>query len=359
MLQVLSWLSQQGLFPIEFIVHVDPDFFKRIMPEWKEYLRRAVSQQSSEAHEEVIAAGTFCHRESAFLQEIAMEAAMSERQNVWIDGSLSNGPWFSMEFDDIRKRFPHYRIAIIYITASEATVRARIAKRSRETGRNIPESEIVRSLQSPEESIRLLSPKTDLVIRITNESTIKLSCVEDYSGNWHQGLYKHFGVISHQHDSFPDWLGPLYFANTSLVGEPFVTLALPTSLGEEYGREILTGFMEKEGHVIPNWKSRWFVLTPGKLSYYSKVDKSLRGDCVLTKQSSVRIDDSVEPSTPCAKKKLQMRKSNSGNFLMTMLNGHPRYIFTVKGRRSDGSVVRITIDAGSVETRIQWVEAIE
>jgi hypothetical protein len=34
-------------------------------------------------------------------------------------------------FDDHRKRFPHYRIAIIYISASEATVRSRIAKRSR------------------------------------------------------------------------------------------------------------------------------------------------------------------------------------------------------------------------------------
>jgi hypothetical protein len=41
-----------------------------------------------------------CHRESAFLQEIAMEAAMSERQNVWIDGSLSNGEWFSMVSGD-------------------------------------------------------------------------------------------------------------------------------------------------------------------------------------------------------------------------------------------------------------------
>lgn len=30
---VLSWLSKQGLFPLEYIVHIDPDFFKRIMPE--------------------------------------------------------------------------------------------------------------------------------------------------------------------------------------------------------------------------------------------------------------------------------------------------------------------------------------
>jgi hypothetical protein len=30
---VLSWLSKQGLFPLEYIVHIDPDLFKRIMPE--------------------------------------------------------------------------------------------------------------------------------------------------------------------------------------------------------------------------------------------------------------------------------------------------------------------------------------
>ena len=65
--------------------------------QWKEYLRRAALQEGSDAnHEEVVAAGTSCHRESAFLQEVAMEAAMSERQNIWIDGSLSNGSWFSM-----------------------------------------------------------------------------------------------------------------------------------------------------------------------------------------------------------------------------------------------------------------------
>ena len=63
--------------------------------QWKGYVSYA-SRSSQEEHDEESAAGTMCHRESAFLQEIAMEAAMSERQNVWIDGSLSNGPWFSM-----------------------------------------------------------------------------------------------------------------------------------------------------------------------------------------------------------------------------------------------------------------------
>ena len=47
---VLSWLSAQKLFPLEYVVHVDPDFFKSIMPEWPSY--REVDEEQ---------AGSFCH----------------------------------------------------------------------------------------------------------------------------------------------------------------------------------------------------------------------------------------------------------------------------------------------------------
>ncbi len=40
-------------------------------------------------------AGTACHQESAYLQEIASEVAMRDRQHVWVDGSLSDGQWYS------------------------------------------------------------------------------------------------------------------------------------------------------------------------------------------------------------------------------------------------------------------------
>lgn len=47
---VLSWLSTQGLFPLEFIAHIDPDFFKRVMPEWDTY--RSQGEEN---------AGSLCH----------------------------------------------------------------------------------------------------------------------------------------------------------------------------------------------------------------------------------------------------------------------------------------------------------
>jgi hypothetical protein len=163
-----------------------------------------------------------------------------------------------------------------------------------ETGRTIPESEIVRSLQSPEESIRLLAPKTDLVIRIINETSIILKCVEDHSGNWYRGLHKHFGVISHQHPHFPDWLGPLYFEDTSLVGYPLEVVRSPLERlrtprpienikSGMLGKKVFPLFLMKPSpHCflfakgsMQNWKTRWFVLQPGKLLYCSKTDKVL------------------------------------------------------------------------------------
>lgn len=125
-------------------------------------------------------------------------------------------------FDDIRHRYPHYRIGIFYITASEATVRARIAKRSLETGRSVPEEQVLRSLESPEHSLRMLAPKTDLVVRIENEDAIILKCVEDYSGNWVRGLGRLFSGVECESLKFPDSLGPLYLEITSLWGHPFV-----------------------------------------------------------------------------------------------------------------------------------------
>ena len=79
----LNWLSKQGLFPLEQIVHIDPDYFKRVMPEWKSYIGCNAEQS-----------GTLCHQESGYIQEIAQEVALNNCQNVWIDGSMRDWRWY-------------------------------------------------------------------------------------------------------------------------------------------------------------------------------------------------------------------------------------------------------------------------
>ena len=90
---VLSWMSRHGYFPLEEIVHIDPDHFKKCMPEWEGYAKCGGTE-----------AGNQCHRESGFLQEVAQEVAMRSLQNIWVDGSLRDGAWFAGVFQDIRRR---------------------------------------------------------------------------------------------------------------------------------------------------------------------------------------------------------------------------------------------------------------
>ena len=37
---------------------------------------------------------------------------------------------------------------------------------------------------------------------------------------------------------------------------------------------VLQGELEKRGHVMKNWKERWFILTPTKLAYYQSEPSS-------------------------------------------------------------------------------------
>ena len=158
---VLSWMSRNKYFPLEDIVCIDPDHFKKMMPEWNGYVQEGAD------------AGSKCHRESGMLQEIAQQVAMHNSQNIWIDGSLRDGPWFEQVFKSIRRRFPHYKIAIFEIGASEHVVRQRIKSRACKEGRDIPEDLIVQSLQSVAGSLNVLTPLADFVARIGNNEDLE------------------------------------------------------------------------------------------------------------------------------------------------------------------------------------------
>ena len=200
-------MSEQGFFPIENIVHIDPDHFKYVMPEWREYVLRDSEK-----------AGGLTHKESGYMQEVAQEVALSMFQNLWVDGSLRDGQWFSGVFDGIRRRFPQYRIAIFYVFASETTVRARIKNRSESTGRSAPEELIKQSLEAPDRSLGILTSKCDFVARICSESRVPvLTAFEyiDHSGNWNI-LKKRFGSTSPSPSEFPQSLSPLFIMRTQL-----------------------------------------------------------------------------------------------------------------------------------------------
>ena len=61
--------------------------------------------------------------------------------------SRGDHQWFARVFDDIRRRHPHYGIAILYVYASPAQTLKRAAQRALCTGRLVPAVTIRQSLE--------------------------------------------------------------------------------------------------------------------------------------------------------------------------------------------------------------------
>ena len=60
--------------------------------------------------------------ETGYIAEIAVEAGMAAGHNIWIDGSLRDTNWHALWFAKIRKAFPHYRIAIVYVSVTSIDI---------------------------------------------------------------------------------------------------------------------------------------------------------------------------------------------------------------------------------------------
>jgi len=122
----MRWLSQQGYFQFEEIVHIDPDFFKMSMPEWPGY------QKHGETSIDKV-----CGAEANMMADVAQFEAINQRQTILRDGTLSNGDFYRGEFQRLRRDFPEYKIAVVHVTADEPTIKQRIEDRARETGRTV------------------------------------------------------------------------------------------------------------------------------------------------------------------------------------------------------------------------------
>lgn len=144
---LLSLLSQKDILPIETTVHIDPDYFKTSMPEWNELVEHGKKLKDGTI------AGNMTHAESAYMQEIAEIVALNQRQNIIIDGSLSDKGWFESVFKKLRKYYPHYKIGIISIECDESIVLQRALHREREEGRAVDLSQIRKTLKQCPEAV--------------------------------------------------------------------------------------------------------------------------------------------------------------------------------------------------------------
>ena len=74
-------------------------------------------------------AGEYTQKEAGYLSELLMQAGLADNRNCIVDGSLRDSCWYERYFHNLRTKFPHYRIAILHVTASRETIHKRAAVR--------------------------------------------------------------------------------------------------------------------------------------------------------------------------------------------------------------------------------------
>jgi hypothetical protein len=193
---VVQWMFTHGLFLVDRLVHCDPDLLRSALPEWPGYV----------AHDP-LTAGALTHREAGLLVELATEAALRANAHCWVDGSLRDGEWYRGAISDIRRRYPHYSIAILEVCAESEAIFERVARRAQATGRDVPREEVLDSIGRVPRSVAALCDLCDFSVKIDNSQSaprllkycdadccyMAKAADEDLSMGWEE-LRKRFGL---------------------------------------------------------------------------------------------------------------------------------------------------------------------
>ena len=157
--RTVEWMSERGIFPLDNIVQIDPDKIKMSLPEWPGYVAR-----------DRLTAGYHTHHESGYVVEIAQEAALLAGKHCWGDGSLRDGAWYEHVLRTIKQRHPRYRVAILHVEAKQEVILERVRRRGTVTGREVPEHEVLDSIQRVPQAVNQLAPLADFLAVIDNSA---------------------------------------------------------------------------------------------------------------------------------------------------------------------------------------------
>lgn len=194
---------------------------------------------------------------------------MSTSQSVWVDGSLQDYDWYTQVLSDVRRRYPKYRVALIYVHASRENVLARAQSRGEQTGRFIPEETLLSSIDRTAKSVQVLSPLCDFVARIDNNGlTPILELVEDRTRSWER-IEHTFGFAGRQELQFPYSLHPIVCCNDASLLE---AIRCPAALQAQF-----------EGGCVPQGDRHRLDLCSS--------DGSVRNELEISRISDIKLDE--------------------------------------------------------------------
>lgn len=156
--RAMRWMSQEGYFPLESFIQVDPDVIRCLLPETPAYIAKDPET-----------AGEMTQKEAGYIQEILVHEGLSRGLNILVDGSLRNAEWHKTIFAGIRAEYPGTRLAIFHVVAEPAEVIRRANRRGARTGRVVPAKLILQALEEVPRSVAELSPLVEYSVRISTD----------------------------------------------------------------------------------------------------------------------------------------------------------------------------------------------
>lgn len=177
----MRWLATAGAFPLERFVVVNPDVIKSRLPEMPGLI------QANRA-----LAGSLTHKESGYIAELIERAAAEQRKNILIDGSLRNADWHERMLRRLRERYPHYRVAILLVTAGKEKIYERAERRAGVTGRDIPRAVLDEAISQVPVAYARVAPFADFTAVIINDDDrappvfVPPASLESFSELWNQ-----------------------------------------------------------------------------------------------------------------------------------------------------------------------------
>lgn len=169
----LQVLQQRGLFPLENFLNVDPDQLRSRLPEYEHYRRHNSTT-----------AGSMTQKEAGLLVELLTHTALQQGRNVLVDGSLRDADWYQSHFRELRHRYPHLQLGILYVTAPVNIILQRVSHRASQTstGRVLPLPLLEQVLLQIPRSMQQLRPLVDFFVELHNPGPSE-DCRESASSN--------------------------------------------------------------------------------------------------------------------------------------------------------------------------------
>jgi len=154
-------LVNTGRLPILSFVQVDPDSVGRRLPEFETYDKELASDLTT--------------KESSFITELLLLAAVQNGRNVVFDSSMKDSQWFLNLIQSIKSLdCTTFKFAVLHITAPNEIIFERAKKKAIETGREIKHGSILSSLAAIPASLEVIRPHVDFFCEIENAEAYSL-----------------------------------------------------------------------------------------------------------------------------------------------------------------------------------------